>query len=46
MEMELEARPEGAQFALRSSDYRLRKSAGVAYANNAPPARIFSYDSQ
>ena len=35
MEMELEARAEGAKFALGAGDDRLRKDAGVANGNNA-----------
>jgi hypothetical protein len=46
MEMELEARAEGAKFMLRPGDDRLRKGAGVAHANNAPPAGALAHDRQ
>ncbi len=46
MEMELEARAEGAKFVSRPGDDRLRKGAGVAHANNALLAGALAHDRQ
>ncbi len=44
--MELEARPERPEFALGPSDDRLRKRAGIAGADHAPPTGALARDRQ